>query len=64
MMSLDNYELIECGQFMAVNLRMLIKIDLLHEPHNAPILYPTMYHFVTEMCTFLLQNGALWAIQR
>ena len=22
--------------------------------------YPTMHHFVTEMCTFLLQNGALW----
>ena len=19
-----------------------------------------MHHFVTEMCTFLLQNGALW----
>ena len=22
--------------------------------------YPTMHHSVTEMCTFLLQNGALW----
>ena len=27
--------------------------------HNASGKYPTMHHFVTEMCTFLLQNGAL-----
>ena len=27
--------------------------------HNAPGKYLTMHHFVTEMCTFLLQNGAL-----
>ena len=25
--------------------------------HAVP--YPTIHHFVTEMCTFLLQNGAL-----
>ena len=24
--------------------------------------YTTMHHFVTEMCTFLLQNGALWDV--
>ena len=38
--------------------------------HNAPAPYPTMHHFATEkytlhhcvieICTFLLQNGALW----
>ena len=31
-----------------------------HKSHNAFHKYPTMHHFVTEMCTFLLQNGALW----
>ena len=25
-------------------------IDLLHKSHNAPIPYPIMHHFVTEMC--------------
>ena len=40
-------------------------IDQNHKSHNAPVPYPTMHHFVTEMCTcvhFLLQNGALWDI--
>ena len=39
-------------------------IDLLHWSHNAPVLYPIMHYFVTEMCTctFLLQNGALWHV--
>ena len=37
-------------------------IDLLQKSHNAPVPCPTMHHFVTEMCTFLLQNGALWDI--
>ena len=35
-------------------------IDLLHRSHNAPIPYPTMHHFVTKMCTYLLQNAASW----
>ena len=26
-------------------------IDLLHKSHIAPVQYPTMHHFVTEMCT-------------
>ena len=25
--------------------------ELLHKSHNVPVSYPTMYHFVTEMCT-------------
>ena len=29
------------------------------QSHNAPVPYPTMHHFVTKMCTFLLQNDAL-----
>ena len=36
--------------------------DQLHKSHNASSKYPTMHHFVKEMCTFLLQNGALWDI--
>ena len=24
--------------------------DLLHHSHNAPLTYPTIYHFVTQMC--------------
>ena len=28
-----------------------IAIALLHTFHNAPVPYPTMHHFVTEMCT-------------
>ena len=35
-------------------------ISLSHKYHNAQVPYPTMNHFVPEMCTFLLQNGALW----
>ena len=42
-------------------------IDSSNKTHNAPITYHTMHHFVTKMrthvvCTFLLQNGALWVI--
>ena len=36
------------------------KRDLLYKSYNAPVSYPTMHHFVTEMCTYLLQNGTLW----
>ena len=35
-------------------------IEPFHKSHNAPDTYPTVYHFIIEMCTFLLQNGALW----
>ena len=34
-------------------------IDPSHKSHNASHKYPIMHHFVTEMCTFLLQNVAL-----
>ena len=34
-------------------------IDPSHKSQNAPVPYPKHY-FVTEVCTFLLQNGALW----
>ena len=30
--------------------------------HAASDKYTTMHHFVTEMCTILLQNGALWDV--
>ena len=41
---------------------MCILIHLIYKSHNAPVTIPTVHHFVTEMCTFLLQNGALWDI--
>ena len=31
-----------------------------HKSHNALDKYLTIFHFLTEMCTFWLQNGALW----
>ena len=37
-------------------------MDLSHKSHIAPVPYLIMHHFVTEMCTFLLQNGALWDV--
>ena len=41
-------------------------IDLSHKYNNVPVPYPTMYYFVTEMCTCVhisvTQNGALWDI--
>ena len=39
---------------------MYLLIDLIHKSHNAPVPYPTVHHFVPEMRTFLLENGALW----
>ena len=43
-------------------------VELLHKSHDAPVPYLTMLHFVTEMCTFLSQNGTLrdswdWSIR-
>ena len=57
---------------MRNNLNKFSRIDPSHNSHNALDKHPTMHHFVKEMCTctcvcahahvctFLLQNGALW----
>ena len=37
-------------------------INLLHKPHNAPIPYPTMHHFTTEMCTCVYISVIKWCI--
>ena len=34
----------------------------LHKFHNAPVLYPTMHHFVTEMCTRVQSYLTKWCI--
>ena len=39
-------------------------IDPSHKSHTALARYPTVHHFVTDMCTFLLQNGALWDMEQ
>ena len=44
------------------------QMDLLHKSHNVPVPYPILHHFVTKMCTSLLQklcivgylSNALW----
>ena len=41
---------------------IFVQIDQSHKSHNAPVPYPTMHHFGTYKCTFLLQNGALWDV--
>ena len=35
-------------------------IDQSHKSHNAPVPYPTMHHFVTEMCTCLHISVTKW----
>ena len=37
-------------------------IDLLQKSHNTPVLYPTMHHFVTEMCTCVHISVTKWCI--
>ena len=37
-----------------------IAIDQSHKAHNAPVLYPTMHHFVTEMCTCVHISVTKW----
>ena len=47
------------------NHRKRWKISLTKRPHkslNALHKYLTMHHFAIEICTFLLQNGALWDV--
>ena len=36
--------------------------DPFHKPHNALDKYPTMYHFVTEMCTYVHISVTKWCI--
>ena len=43
-----------------VIIKKLPTTDPCHKSHNALDKYPTLHHFVAEMCTFLLQNGAPW----
>ena len=37
-------------------------IDLIRKSHNAPIPYPTMHQFVTEMCTCVHISVTKWCI--
>ena len=39
-----------------------ISIDLLCKSHKAPVPYPTMHHFVTEMCTCVRISVTKWCI--
>ena len=36
--------------------------DMLPKSHNAPVPYPTMHHFVTEMCTYVHISVTKWCI--
>ena len=37
-------------------------IDQSHKSHNAPVPYPKMHHFVTEMCTHVHISVTKWCI--
>ena len=39
-----------------------LTIDLLHKSHNTSVPYPTMHHFVTEMCTCVHISVTKWCI--
>ena len=39
-------------------------IDLLHKYHNAPVPWPTIHHFVTEMCPCVHISVTKWCIVR
>ena len=38
------------------------RLDPSHKPHNASATYPTMHHFVTEMCTRVHISVTKWYI--
>ena len=38
------------------------RIDMLHKYHNAPVPYPTMHHFATEMYTRVHISATKWRI--
>ena len=37
-------------------------MDQIHTSHNTPVPYPTMHHFVTEMCTCVHISVTKWCI--
>ena len=39
-----------------------MSIDPSHKSHNAPVLYPTVHNFVTEMCTCVHISVTQWCI--
>ena len=39
-----------------------LSLHLLHKSHNAPVPYPTIQHFVTEMCTHVHISVTKWCI--
>ena len=40
-----------------------VPIDPTHSSHNPPVSYPTMHHFVTEMCTCVVHCGIfVWVV--
>ena len=40
----------------------VLAIDLINKSQNTPVPYPTMYHFVTEMCTCVHISVTEWCI--
>ena len=50
------------GWWFASFCQSLVPLDLLHKSHNAPVIYPTIYHFVTEMCTCVYISVTKWCI--
>ena len=42
--------------------RSRLKIDLLHKINNAPVSYPAMHHFITEICTCVHISVTKWCI--
>ena len=40
----------------------LVMIDLYHKSHNASLPYPTIHHFVAEMCTCMHISVTKWCV--
>ena len=45
-----------------LNLLMFLRVVHWHKSHNTEILYPTMHHFITEMCTCVHISVTKWSI--
>ena len=50
------------GCWKLIGIRGSHLTDLSCKSHNAPIIYPTMHHFVTEMCTCVHISVTKWCI--